>query len=163
MIVQSLRTDGCIDDVIEYYADMVYRLAVSYTGSRADADDVFQEVFIRLVRKNPRFESEEHRKAWLLKVTINCSKKLLGSSWKRKTVEYDEGINDSMTFEMQDDSDLFYAVQKLPPKYRVVIHLFYYEDMSSKDIARSLNQFETTIRSQLSRARKKLKKLLEEE
>jgi len=162
-MIQSLRTNDCIDDIIEDYADMVYRLAASYTGSKVDADDVFQEVFIRLVKKKPKFVDEEHRKAWLLRVTINCSKKLIGSSWKRKTVEYDESINNSMIFEMQEDSELFYTIQKLPAKYRVVIHLFYYEDMSTKDIATTLNQFETTIRSQLSRARKKLKSLLEEE
>lgn len=82
----SLRTDESIDEVVERYADMVYRLACAQTGRRDSADDVFQEVFLRLVRRNPTFASEEHRKAWLLRVTLNCCKKLGASAWRRHVV-----------------------------------------------------------------------------
>ena len=82
----SLRIDESIDEVVERYADMVYRLACAQTGRRDSADDVFQEVFLRLVRRNPTFASEEHRKAWLLRVTLNCCKKLGASAWRRHVV-----------------------------------------------------------------------------
>ena len=88
----SLRTDESIDEVVERYADMVYRLACAQTGRRDSADDVFQEVFLRLVRRNPTFASEEHRKAWLLRVTLNCCKKLGASAWRRHVVPVERQI-----------------------------------------------------------------------
>lgn len=78
------------EEVIRRYADMVYRLALARTGNRSDADDVFQEVFLRYVQKAPDFTEEEHRKAWLLKVTVNCSVKLLTSFWKKRVGLFSE-------------------------------------------------------------------------
>jgi len=83
---QSLRKDDCLESVIEEYSTMVYRLAVSQTGNRTDADDVFQEVFLRYIRRERSFESEEHRKAWLIRVTVNCCKNYFNSAWMKKTV-----------------------------------------------------------------------------
>ena len=78
--------------VIEKYSDMVYRLAYARTGSRHDADDVYQEVFLRYFRKKPVFDSEEHRRAWLLRVTVNCSNTFLSSAWHRRTVGLPEDL-----------------------------------------------------------------------
>ncbi|WP_313130645.1 RNA polymerase sigma factor [Anaerocolumna sp.] len=156
---QSLRTDDCAENVIKFYADMVYRLAFARTGTKYDADEVFQEVFIRYLKKQPVFENEEHRKAWLIRVTINCSNKLWGSVWKRKI----EPLSETMPFETKDDIDLNNELQQLPLKYREVIHLFYYEDMSLDEISKVLNRKNSTVRTQLTRARALLKNLLKED
>lgn len=156
---QSLRTDDCIENVVKFYSNMVYRLAFSQTRNKSDADDIFQEVFMRYIKKQPQFETEEHRKAWLIRVTINCTKKLWASSWLKKTKPLDE----NMTFETREDTNLHYELQKLPIKYRVVIHLFYYEDLSIEEISSVLKRKPSTIRTQLTRARYKLKEILKED
>lgn len=114
---------------------------------------------MRYIRKNAHFETEEHRKAWLIRVTINCCKKMWTSSWIKKIVPLDETI----VFEMKEETNLYYELQKLPMKYRAVIHLFYYEDLSIEEISKALNQKPSTIRTQLTRARYKLKKILKED
>ena len=161
--IQSLRTDDCIDEVISLYANMVYRIAFSYTGKRDEADDIFQEVFIRYINYDKPFTSEEHRKAWLIRVTVNCSKSLFRSFWKRNIKPVEEVDEKETTFEMQEETDLYLALMKLPKKYRTVIHLYYYEDLSTKDISRILQENESTIRSRLKRGREKLKEYLREE
>ncbi|WP_101696516.1 RNA polymerase sigma factor [Clostridium minihomine] len=155
---QSLRADDCAEEVILFYRDMVYRLAFARTGTTCDADEIFQEVFLRYIRKHPVFENEEHRKAWLIKVTINCSKKLWGSVWKRKV----EHLEETLPFETKEDIDLYHELQQLPAKYREVIHLFYYEEMSVEEISKLLNRKNSTVRTQLTRARGLLKNVLEE-
>lgn len=159
MKLQSLRTDDCIEEVIKFYADMVYRLAFARTGTKYDADEIVQEVFMRYIKKQPVFENEDHRKAWLIRVTINCTKKLWSSSWKRKV----ELSNEVMPFETKEDIDLYHELQQLAPKYREVIHLFYYEDMSVEEIGKALNRKSATVRTQLTRARSNLKTILEED
>lgn len=156
---QSLRTDDCAEKVIKYYADMVYRLAFARTGTKCDADEVFQEVFMRYIKKQPVFENEEHRKAWLIRVTINCSNKLWNSAWKRKI----EPLAETIPFEAKEDIDLYNELQQLPKKYREVIHLFYYEDMSLDEISQALNRKNSTVRTQLTRARALLKNMLKED
>ena len=148
-----------IEDVIKEYSTMVYRLAFAKTGNKFDADEVFQEVFYRYVKKNPMFNDKEHQKAWLLKVTVNCSKKLLKSSWKTKIVPLEKADD----FVVEEHSDLHYELALLPSAYREVIHLFYYEDMSTEEIAKLLNRKTSTVRTQLTRARAMLKKYMKEE
>lgn len=155
---QSLHTADCIENVVKMYSNMVYRLAFAQTRNKSDADDTFQEVFMRYIKKKPKFETEEHRKAWLIRVTINCSKKLWASTWRRRTEELDESI----AFEMGDDKSLHDELQQLPAKYRAVIHLFYYEDLSIEEISVVLKQKPSTIRTQLTRGRRKLKEILKE-
>lgn len=156
---QSLRTDDCAENVIKFYADMVYRLSFARTGTKCDADEVFQEVFMRYIKKQPVFENEEHRKAWLIRVTINCSNKLWSSAWRRKT----EPLPETIAFETKEDTDLNSELRKLPKKYREVIHLFYYEDMSLEEISLVLNRKNSTVRTQLTRARALLRNTLKED
>lgn len=143
-------------DYIEKYFNMVYKLALSQTKSKADADDVCQEVFLRYIRAERPFEGDEHVKAWLIRVTLNCSKSLFASSWFKKTVPIDEEI----PFEMKEHGEVYYKVLELPPKYRAVIHLFYYEELSVAEISKYLNIKEATIKSQLHRGREMLKETL---
>ena len=158
MEIQSLRTDGCIDEVIEKYSNMVYRLALAQMKTRHDAEDVFQDVFLRYISKPRVFESEEHRKAWLLRVTINRSKTLL-SAWFRKNKSLDDE-SESLVFETAEQNDLFEYLTLLPQKYRSVIHLFYNEDLSIKQISEILDAKESTVRAWLTRARAILRKKL---
>lgn len=148
---------------IDRYADMVYRLALSQMKNTTDADDLFQEVFVRLVRHVQDLESWEHVKAWLIRVTINCAKKHYEQYWNRNVdyMEEPECVADAGEFyEPPEEHPVREAVQKLPPKYRLVIHLYYYEELPVAEIARLTEQKESTVKSQMHRAREMLKKIL---
>lgn len=153
------------DEIIDKYADMVYRIAVNETGNREDAQDIFQEVFLRLVRYRGRIASEEHLKAWLIRVTINCAKKQKGSFWNRKVAPVEKSAqeqSDERTANAYEtvenaDSPVLLAVRELPEKYRSVVYLFYYEEMSIAQIGKLLGEKESTVKSRLYRAREILK------
>ena len=147
------------EKVIAQYSDMVYRLAFSRTGTREDADDVYQEVFYRYLRKHPVFESEEHQKAWLLRVTINCSNSFLSSPWRKRRAEMPEDL----PFEDKGQQQLYTELRLLPEKYREVIHLFYYEELSVEEIGRLLHRKPSTVRTQLTRAREMLRRVMKED
>lgn len=144
------------DALFAAYGNMVYRLALVRTRSVSDAEDVTQEVFLRLIRSAPSFTSEEHAKAWLLTVTVNCSKTLLGSAFRRHTVSIDEIVEPGKRDELPDPT-VYDAVMKLPPKFRTAVHLHYYEDYSVKEIAQVMHASESAVKSWLFRARGLLK------
>lgn len=146
-----------IEKIIEKYADMVYRLALSRTRDIDFSQEVFQEVFYRLSKKLPDFKSEEHEKAWLIRVTINCSKTLLNSKWNTKV----QVLEDEICVEEPEIKEVYQEVLALPKKYRTVIHLYYYEDLTVKEIANILKTKENTVKTWLARARNKLKNRLE--
>ena len=141
------------EEIIRAHFDMVYRLALSQTKNRVSAEDVTQEVFLRFVENRKKLTSAEHIKAWLIRVTINCSKSVFLNSWFKKTVP----LTDELTFDTPEKSEVYYAVQTLPSKYRTVIHLFYYEDMSVSEIAECLSMKESTVKSHLFRGRELLR------
>ena len=147
------------EQLVSVYGDMVYRLAYAQTRSRHDADDIFQEVFLQTVRKRPVFDSEEHEKAWLLRVAGNLCKNRLKYNSLRQTDELREEL---IAEQREDLSFIWDAVQALPVQYREVIHLFYREGYSTREISQILGRKEATIRSDLSRGRGKLKELLKE-
>lgn len=149
-----------INAVLNRYSDMVYRLAFSWTKNRCNADDILQDVFLRYIRENRAFESEEHRKAWLIRVTVNRCKDLLRSGWMQKTVPLQD--ND-LTTQLAQESEVYWAVMKLPKKYRVAVHLYYYEEYSVRQITALLHRKESTVKSHLFRARNLLKAMLEGE
>lgn len=165
MKIQSLRRDDDIEEIIKEYSNMVYRLAISLTKSKTDSDDIFQEVFLRYIKRNTEFDSEEHRKAWLIRVTINCSNSFWTSAWKKKTIHLSDTdqLEDHISFELQEETVLYNEITKLPKKYRTVIHLFYYEDMSIEQISKVLHIKPATVRTQLTRARAMLKVTLKGE
>jgi len=163
---QSLPSNdcNCIENVIKTYSNMVYRLAFSHTRNNSDADDIFQEVFLRYIKNNPEFNEEEHRKAWLIRVTINCCKKMYVSAWKNKIVPLEDNNSiHAVEFESEEENSLHYELMKLPVKYRTIIHLFYYENYSAEEIGNILNQKPSAVRMTLTRARRKLKEILKEE
>ncbi len=148
-----------IDLVFDKYCDTVYRLAFARTKNRFDAEDILQTVFLKLMKTDTCFENEEHLKAWLLKVSINSSKNLLTSAWMRLT----EGIKDDYSVDVPENTEVYSLVLGLESKYRTVIHLFYYEGYSLKEIAQILNCNESTVKTRLSRARSKLQSKLKGE
>ncbi len=154
------RSETLAEQAISQYGEMVYRLAFSHTGSRQDADDIYQEVFLRLVRCSTAFEDGEHLRAWLIRVTINCCNSLWRSPWKRRTVPLVQ-VEDTPVEMGPELAELTEALGRLSSKDRTVIHLFYYEDLSVAQLSRLLGERESTIRSRLTRARQRLKQLLE--
>ena len=144
---------------VERWGDMVYRLALARTASVPDAEDVFQEVFLRYFRHEETFRSDEHRKAWLIRCTVNRAKSLTASPWKKRTVPLETaeevGVED-------DYREVYSAVLSLPGKYRAVIHLHYFEGLSVMEIAQTLHVAEGTVKSQLSRGRALLREMLKE-
>ena len=147
------------ESAVERYGTMVYRLAYAQLRSRQDADDVFQEVFLRYHRAASPFESEEHRKAWLLRVTANCAKSLAASPWRKRHV----ALEDIYTYDRPEESGLDAALAQLPSKYRAVIHLYYYEGYNTEETARILGLKPSTVRAQLTRARQTMARLLKED
>ena len=144
--------------LVELYSGTVFRTAMCYVRNRQDADDIMQDVFLKLYTYGKDFESDEHVKAWLIRVTINHCKNLLKSIKFRiyEPIEKAENVPDTE----QEQSDLLSVINELKPKYRSIMYMFYYEGYSVKEIAAVTGEKETTITTRLSRGRKQLKKLL---
>lgn len=149
---QSSRTDDSVDQVFSKYSDTVFKIAYARTNNSFDSEDIVQDVFCRYIRKKPHFESEEHEKAWFIRVALNRTYSLLTSSWFKKTA----AMPDTLSTSMEEKSEVYYAVAKLPSDMRVVVHLFYYEEYKVKEIAEILKKTESSVKSILMRARKKL-------
>lgn len=143
--------------LFQKYKDDVYRLAVSYTKGRQDAEDVCQNVFLKLLRQ-PNIEPGKE-KSWLLQVTANECRSLLRSHWWRMTVPMEENLSVSGP----ETSHVYEAVMQLRPKYRVVIYLHYYEGFSTGEIAGLLKISQSAVTTRLSRARRELRELIEED
>lgn len=153
-------TDEQFTRYAEQHMDTVFRVAFSYMKSRADADDITQNVLIKLYHAEKKFEDDTHLKHWLIRVTINECKKALLSPWTRS--EPIEDYAATLTFETKEHSDLFYAVMNLPKKYRVAVFLYYYEDYSTDEISGLLGIPKATVCTHLKRGREKLKITLSE-
>lgn len=142
------------DDAINHFSDTVYRVALNILKNEPDTHDVFQEVFLRFIKHKTKFESLEHAKAWFIRVTINCSNDFLRK--QRHHLVIDEAVEVAVTDKVEHGMTAY--VQELEEKYRVVIHLFYYEQYKINEIADILKENENTIKTRLSRAKKILQK-----
>ncbi len=170
----SLKTADSFDEVMRLYTPTVYRIAFTRLKNAADSEDVSQEVFLRYFKANITFQSEEHRKAWLIRCAVNCANSAAGSAYARHKDNSDdweqladsEMLSDNVTEENFERGErrktVLDAVMSLPPKYRTVIYLFYFEDLQTDEIAKATGLRGATVRSQLSRARELLKKILGE-
>ena len=150
-----------IERVLAEYSDSIIKLCYTYTKNIHDAEDIAQETFIALIRHGEAFESAEHEKAWLLRTAINKCKNHVHSGWIRNTVSIEETEEPTENFVPDESSELSEAVGKLPEKYRLPIHLFYYEGYSINDIAGIIGKKPATVGTLLARARKRLKEILE--
>lgn len=141
---------------IARWGDMVWRLALARTRHIQDSEDVFQEVFARFFRHEEELDSDEHRKAWLIRCTLNCTNTLLSARW-RTHLPLEEAVTQAME---PEDRQLYEAVLALPQKYRTVIHLHYYEGYSVDEIAALTRTKAGTVKSWLSRGRDRLSQVL---
>ena len=146
------------EELFQRYGDDVFRLALSWLGNRQDAEDVCQTVFLKLADANVRLYPGKE-KAWLLKCTANACKNQLRSFWRRNTGE----LSEELPFRDGRDRTLWDAVCALPPRYRAVIHLYYYEGYDQREIASILGISRTAVQTRMSRARAMLKKELNDD
>ena len=153
-------TEETFERVARTYGDMLYRVAYHALKNRADAEDVMQEVFVRLLRARPEFRDEEHAKAWLLRVGARCAADVLRAPWRRREGPLDDGLP---VPEPPGEGGVVEAVLALPAKYRMAVHLYYYEELSVAEIAAVLGKSEGAVKSRLFRARALLRRYLKED
>lgn len=157
---QPLCAGGEMEQIIDRYQKNVYGLALARTGSPADADDVFQEVFLAYFQSGKTFHDEEHRKAWLLRTTINMCHRVTSSTHRKKTVPLSEGEDIPTPFQEPEESQIWTAVMSLEEQYRLPIYLFYFQELSTQEIAKALSIRGGAVRMRLSRGREQLRTLL---
>ncbi len=150
-----------VEVVVELYERSLYAVAFNVCKNAQDAEDVVQDTFLRYFSHKKEFASEEHIKAWLIRVAINRAKTRLSQLWRRPTIPLEEYM-ESLSFPSDEASELFEAVMNLPDKYRVVLHLFYYESYSVQDMADILKITESNVKKRLSRGRAALRETLKE-
>lgn len=155
-----MDTQNDFVSLAEQYMDMVFRIAFHDLGSASDADDVTQEVFLRLLRAAPRFDGEAHAKHWLIRVTLNECRRLRLSPWRRRVAPLPEPADAG---EVPEQKELLQAVMTLPRKYRAPLYLHYYEGYSTDEVAKLLGCSPGAIRTQLARGRQQLKNILQED
>ncbi len=177
--MSAYLNDQDLDAIILRYEKLVYRLAFQQMGNRSDADDIYQEVFLRLVRHAAKIKSEEHLKAWLIRVTLNCCNSLGVKNAQTRGVPYDDtracdsgdvdeqfsnpALQREDRYPVEGDTEsVVCAVHCLAPDYRAVIFLFYYEEMSIAQIADALEITPGAVKTRLSRARQMLKNELKD-
>ena len=144
------------------YQNMVYRTALHTLGNPQDADDAVQEVFLRLFRHRGAFESGEHLRRWLLRVTVNYSRDVLKSPWRKRRASWEE-VPEVPVLDRPEQAALYREVMALPEKYRTVLNLFYYEELSVREIGELLEVGDSTVTTRLARARRRLKERLGED
>ena len=147
---------------VRRYQDMVYRTAPHALGSPQDADDAVQEVFLRLFGCRGGFEGEEHLRRWLLRVTVNYCRDVLRSPWRKRRASWEE-VPEVPVFDRPEQAALYREVMALPEKYRMVLDLFYYEELSVREIGGLLGVEASTVTTRLARARRRLKERLGED
>lgn len=174
--MEQLITDNQekLQSAIDSYSDMLFKIAFLRLKNMQDAEDVVQETFYQYLMREEAFLGEEHEKAWLIRVTLNACRKIWRSAWNRYR---DAGEIELAELFLEEDREpgpeeklvetdqnrlLLKAVLSLPAKYRDVIHLFYYEELSVREIAEATGRKESTVTSQLTRGREILKKVLKE-
>lgn len=150
-----------VEELVEKYRDSVFRAALSVSRNPEDAEDAVQDTFIQYMNSKRQFESEEHIRAWLLRVAINKSKNIMTSFWNRNRVAFEDYMKNTQ-FQEPEDRSLAEAVFSLTEKYRVVMYLYYYEEYPVREIAEILHISEGTVKSRLARGRKALRDILKE-
>lgn len=150
-----------VEVLIEKYKNNIYAVAFNICKNKHDAEDVVQDTFIQYLSHKKDFQSEEHIRAWIIRVAINKAKNKNNLFFRRNSLPLEDYM-ETLTFESDESHELFEAVMKLPEKYRIVIHLFYYEDYSVQEIADILKITQSNVKVRLSRGRLSLRKTLKE-
>lgn len=147
---------------VRRYSGMILRLCFTYSLGRADAQDICQNVFLKLLQSDRRFDSEGETRAFIIRITINECKDVLKSGWRRRSVPLDELIEREVPFLPEENTGVLAAVQRLPIKYREAVYLYYYEGYNAEEIAAMVGAKPAAVRQRLARAREKLRKELED-
>lgn len=144
-------------DMYEKHSKSVYGVCLLYLKNKDDAEEAVAESFIRLMEHRKEFESEDHAKAYLMKTSVNICKNILKSAWKKSVIHDEEVL---MYMSTDEEKGLMEEVLELPPKYRVIIYMHYYQGYKAQEIADMMNISLSAVLSRLSRGRKKLKDIL---
>lgn len=150
-----------VQELFEKYQDNLYIIAFNVCKNAEDAKDVVQDTFIQYYSLKKEFESEQHIRAWLIRVAINKAKNVNHTFWRRNKVPLEDYM-ETLVFQTPESEELFETVMNLPEKYRIVIHLFYYEDYSVREIAGILKLSDSNVKVRLSRGRMLLREQLQE-
>ena len=151
-----------LQELVAKYRNNLYAVAFNVCKNAEDAEDVVQDKFIQYYSTGKQFETEQHVRAWLIRVAINKAKNINSSFWRKNKVSLEEYM-ETLIFETKESAELFETVMKLPEKYRIAIHLFYYEDYTTSEIADILKISVSNVKVRLSRGRSLLKETLKEE
>ena len=154
-----MRSEEEAARAIERYGDMVRRLCLVHLKNPADTEDIFQNVFLKYVLSPVVFESPEHEKAWLIRVTINACKDLVKSFFRSRTVPLEELLDQPAPLS-EEHKEVLEAVLALPPKYRDAVYLHYYEGYTAAEIGKLLGKNTNTVYTLLTRAREQLRETL---
>lgn len=149
---------GTIERLVQKYSSMVLQIAYQYSFNKSEAEDITQEVFIKLYNNIKKIKNEEHIKAWLIRVTINLSIDYNRNYWNKNTTSLD----DNYKYFDEETKDVFNELKKLTPEYRNIIYLYYYQGYKISEISEILSMNQNTVSSYLNRARKELKHILEQ-
>ncbi len=150
-------------DAVNSYSDSLFRIAYSYCKNKQDAEDAVQNTFLKFYTLNKNFDSDEHMKNYLIKMTVNNCKHIFKTPWKKVVLLEEYKDDDYYTMDNMDwHYEIYKAVMSLPHKYRLVVHLYYYEEYSVKEISELIDEKETTVQTRLMRGRNRLKTLLKE-
>ncbi len=160
MTQKKIKSEEEIKELVDKYGSLIFRMSYCILCNVQDAEDAVQETFLRYLTKSPEFNNEEHRKAWLIRVSANISKNMLMFRLRRETVNIDNIENIGIA---QDDFETFELIMNLPAKYRIVMTLYYVEGYKSKEIAEIIDINEDTVRKRLQKGRELLKKEFEKE
>lgn len=157
-----MNKDQELEYLVEKYSDTILRLSYSYLKNLQDAQDITQNVFVKLYTTNYVFKNSEHEKAFILRMTINSCKDLLKNSWKNKICDFEISEN-IVTPNFENENSILWAVNQLDEKYRMIIHLHYYEGYKASEISKITGITIPTVYTRLIRGRELLKHILEEE
>ena len=151
-----------LPELAALYQDSLFAAAFNICRNAQDAEDVIQDTFVQYYTTKKEFENEQHIRAWLLRVVINKAKNVTRTFWRRNKISIEDYM-ETLTFDTPESETLFETVMQLPEKYRIAIHLYYYEDYAVREIADILKLSESNVKTRLSRGRAMLKKELKEE
>lgn len=151
-----------VQELVALYRNNLFAVAFNICKNAQDAEDIVQDTFIQYYTNKKEFDSEQHIRAWLIRVAINKAKNVNHTFWKRNKISLEDYM-ETLTFETPESENLFETVMRLPEKYRIVIHLFYYEDYTVREIAGILHLSESNVKVRLSRGRILLREALKEE
>lgn len=151
-----------VQELFERYQNNLYAVAFNVCKNAEDAKDVVQDTFIQYYSLKKEFDNEQHIRAWLIRVAINRAKNMNRAFWKKNKMSLEDYM-ETLVFETPESEELFETVMNLPEKYRIVIHLFYYEDYTIHEMADILKISESNVKVRLSRGRSLLKEKLQEE